>query len=95
MAASGKTHHRDLRRVDVPLRRAAAHEPHGALGVEQRHRMAVAVHRQAVEENEGGDPALLEPLRLVDALMLEGQHAVAAAGQMMMAGPGLAGFSGR
>jgi hypothetical protein len=57
--------------------------------------MAVAVHGQAILENERRHASLLEPFRLVDAFVVKGQHGVGAAGTDEDGGSRLARVSGK
>ena len=50
------------------------------MGIKQRNRMAVAMNRQTIFQNERGDAPFLKPLRLVGAFMLEGEHPIATTG---------------
>src|SRR5262249_18246504 len=61
------------------LLRAGADEADGALGILQRGWMAVTGAKPVVQD-EGGDAAVVEPLRDLLALVIEGEAAVAAAG---------------
>ena len=70
----------DPRRVDFPLGGARTHEPHGARGVLEHPRVAVARAAEAVFQNKTVNPLLAKKLRVTRALV-GSQPAVGAAGK--------------
>ena len=73
MAARRKAHEADARRIDAIFRRIGAHQPHGALGILQRHVAAIlpAFARQAVAQHKTGDARRIEMPRHIHAFEIQ------------------------
>ena len=78
MAARGGADEPDAFRIETPFLGVGPHQTHGARGVQKDRRHAVAVARQPVLEDEGGDAQRIQPAG-VDVALMGGEVRVAAA----------------
>ena len=90
MSARRRPDDANARWIDAPIRGARADESHGAGGVLEHDRMAIAVRPEAVLDDEGVEALLVEPERVVMSFVL-GEAAVTATGQDDDSGSGCVG----
>ena len=79
MPAGGETHHADMLRIDAVVTGMRPHPAHGALAVEQGDLRRVALGLQPIGEHERRHAHLRQPVRRLQAFVIDHQHVVAAA----------------
>ena len=79
MPACGEAHHAEPIRRHAELAGMTAHQSHGALAVEQRD-VRVVARADPVAQHERGDAVAVQPAGDLQAFVVGGQNAVAAAG---------------
>jgi len=69
MAAGARAHDADALPIDVPFVRLGTGEPHGAGGVVEHRRMAVALRAEPVFQDEPGDAVVRQPFGVAGAFV--------------------------
>ena len=95
VASGREAHDADAGWIDAVGGGAVAHQAEGALGVLEGNGVAVAIAAEAIVEDVGGDAEAVEEAGWLDAFVVLGESAVAAAGaDDDGAAVGLSGFGG-